>query len=297
MFFFFSFFLFCPISVQHHAIPLNTRKGWKLDSCTDGALTRTTYRWALANPHLSQHIPSESRISRAAGVKRNGAPKRPHPAIGSIMSNLHLLLRVPSFERWPLRLHLFAPAAQAAWEASCATADGVLRRKLEVVTDFGPDGKGGRGTSSGDEAHADGASVASSAEGSASDTFRWGIDALALDYAPMKEYVEKSQSIFTFEREGTCIICKEELEHGNGLHVVCSASGCEGVGHLTCWSRHLLEQDQEGRDAVIPVQGRCPSCQADVRWDDMMKELTLRTRGPKEVTRLLKPTKRRPVRV
>ncbi|ROT39056.1 GIY-YIG catalytic domain-containing protein [Sodiomyces alkalinus F11] len=250
------------------------------------------FEWALNNPHLSLHIPSESRISRATGVKRNGAPKRPRPAVGSIMSNLHLLLRVPSFERWPLRLHLFAPAAHAAWEASCATADGAMRRDLQVVTDFGPEGNGGKGAASGDKTQGDAASVASSVGWDSGAAGR-GIDALALDYAPIKEYVEKAQSIFTFEREGVCIICKEELEHGNGSYAVCSASGCEGVGHLTCWSRHLLGQDQEGKEAVIPVQGHCPSCLGDVKWDDMMRELTLRIRGSKEIAKLLKPTKRR----
>lgn len=232
-------------------------------------------RWALTNPHLSLHIPSESRISKSAGVKRNGHPKRPRPGLNSIMSNLHLLLRVPSFARWPLSLHFFVRAAHAAWETSCgASDDATALEDLSVQTDF-------------DELEATEATAEEAR----------GIHALPLDYAPLKDYAEKARSIFSFEREGDCVACKEQLTHGDdrGLQVVCPNDGCEGVGHIACWSRHLLgaEAAAEEDDTIMPKQGRCPSCGGAVRWSDMMRELTLRERGEKEVDKLLKAKKKR----
>jgi structure-specific endonuclease subunit SLX1 len=192
--------------------------------------------------------------------------------MSSVMANIHLLLRVPSFLRWPLNLHFFAPAAHSAWLATCDVATEPLRSDLKIATDFGPNGT---------------KSAKSAAAEEGSEPEAWGIHSLPLDYTPMKEYAEKTRSIISFEREGKCVVCKEELDHGAGLHVVCSNGSCEGVGHLTCWSRHLLAQEGDG-EAMMPTHGRCPSCQGAVKWSDMMKELTLRERSPKEVDKLLK---------
>lgn len=249
---------------------------WEMVAIVSGfpsMMAALKFEWALANPHLSLHIPSESRISKSAGVKRNGHPKRPRASMSSVMANIHLLLRVPSFLRWPLNLHFFVSAAHSAWLASCDVATEPVRPGLQVATDFGPKkAKLAKGAATAEEG---------------SESAPWGIHSLPLDYAPMKEYAEKTRSIISFEQEGKCIVCKEELGHGAGLHVVCSSVGCEGVGHLACWSRHLLAQEGN-EEAMMPTHGRCPSCHNAVQWGDMMKELTLRERSPKEVDKLLK---------
>jgi structure-specific endonuclease subunit SLX1 len=38
---------------------------------------------------------------------------------------------------------------------------------------------------------------------------------------------------------------------------------------------------------LIPVKGHCPNCKAEIRWVDVVKELSLRIRGQKEVEKLL----------
>ncbi|WYZ38239.1 hypothetical protein EsH8_III_000153 [Colletotrichum jinshuiense] len=233
-----------------------------------GMVAALKFEWALTNPHLSLHIPSASRITVSNGVKKNGHPRRPRASLASTLSNLQLLLSVPSFRRWPLRLHFFARDVYKAWQSQPATSAEPLCQPLDIVTDFGAD------------------------PAAPSDDAPWGIHTLPLDYTPMKEYVEKGQSIMAFEREGSCVICKEALPHGQGLHAVCPNEGCEGVGHLSCWSRHMLHHEGE-QQAIIPVQGRCPQCGGDVRWVDVMKELTLRERGSKEIETLLKKKKRR----
>ncbi|KAK0378225.1 GIY-YIG catalytic domain-containing protein [Colletotrichum limetticola] len=233
-----------------------------------GMVAALKFEWALTNPHLSLHIPSTSRITVSNGVKKNGRPRRPRASLSSILSNLQLLLGVPSFRRWPLTLHFFAKDVHKAWVSSSAKSTEPLRNTLNIVTDFGPD------------------------PAASSDDVAWGIHALPVDYTHMKPYIEKAQSIITFEREGSCVVCKEALPHGQGLHAVCPNESCEAVGHLSCWSRHMLHHEED-REVVVPIQGRCPQCGGHIQWVDMMKELSLRERGAKEVEALLKVKKRR----
>ncbi|KAF6807178.1 giy-yig catalytic domain-containing protein [Colletotrichum sojae] len=233
-----------------------------------GQVAALKFEWALTNPHLSFHIPDESRISRTTSYKKNGLPRRPRATLASVLSNLHLLLRVPSFRRWPLTLHFFSRDVHTAWQSVAASAE-PLQSTLAVVTDFGPD---------------------PAAPPSDEPPAPWGIYALPVDHAPLKDYVGKGQAISAFEREGNCVVCDEALPHGQGLHAVCPNEDCEGVGHLPCWSRHLLQEEGES-NAVVPTRGHCPQCGSPVKWADMMKELTLRERGTKEIEALFK-TKR-----
>lgn len=231
----------------------------------------SVWRWALANPHLSLHIPSESRISIATQRKKNGQPKRPRQSLTSVLSNLHLLLGVPSFGRWPLTLHFFHKDAHKAWKAWLAESNDLVPTNLVIETDFGP-------------------STATSAPEQVGGE-SWGIHALALNYKPLRNYVEKTNSIFSFEREGDCVHCGQDMPTGQGLYAVCPNHDCEAVGHITCWSNHLLSGEGP-QDAVVPIQGECPSCKGQLRWGDMMKELSLRIRDPREVEKLLKTTKK-----
>ncbi|EAQ86404.1 hypothetical protein CHGG_07657 [Chaetomium globosum CBS 148.51] len=240
------------------------------------------FEWALNNPHLSMHIPSAERLVVSTQRNRNGRPRRPAKSLASVASSLHLLLRVPSFARWPLCVQFFNRDAFAAWEKWCAgvsLGERGLRESWKVVTDFG------EGVTSG------GSGEVAAAEGEDEAPAPWGIHALPLDYEPMKEYVAKGQEIFEFERQGRCVVCREEMKSGEGLHAVCTHEGCDGVGHISCWSRSFLKNNDTG--SILPVQGQCPMCKEEVDWADMMKELTLRLRGQKEVDKLLKRKRKR----
>ncbi|KAK5656709.1 hypothetical protein OQA88_4256 [Cercophora sp. LCS_1] len=242
------------------------------------------FEWALTNPHVSLHIPSSSRLT-VSTQRRKGRPRRPTKSLVSIVSNLHLLLRVPSFARWPLRLHFFATEVHAAWLKWCSTVSEPLRDTLTVGTDFGGTSSKGRELATAEEKEA---------EDDAEKAKPWGIHALPLDYEPIKEYVSKGQGVFEFEREGNCVVCHEAIAAGEGLHAVCVNDGCEGVGHLSCWSKHFLrDHAPAGDEIILPIQGRCPKCHGEVQWGDMMKELTLRVRGQKEVEKLLKTKRKR----
>lgn len=179
------------------------------------------------------------------------------------MSNIHLLTGVPSFARWPLSVHFFAKEAHKSWETWLKSAEQPDRPGLTILTDFVDD------------------------DPTCGDLTR-GIHALPVDYQPIKPYVEKAQNIVTFERQGDCTHCKTAMEPEQGLYAICPNEGCEAMGHLTCWSEHALLSEGAAKEELIPKACTCPSCGGPVHWGDMMKELTLRTRGQDAVAKLIK---------
>lgn len=226
---------------------------------------------------------------------------------------------MPSFARWPLKLHFFDKDVFARWDRYGATS-GVqpLRETLEVVTDFKPAAveeadvpkegadvgqkkkkdatkkKKGAEASKEDEAVEEEEEEGKEPGYEATEGPTWGIHSLPLDHTPLASYLEKGQDISTFEREGKCVVCQQQLEHDKGLYAICLNGKCEGVGHLDCWSRHLLRQrDEDSADGfILPMEGHCPKCSGAVKWGDMMRELTLRVRGQNEVEKVLKKSKR-----
>ncbi|KAG8424744.1 Slx4p interacting protein [Metarhizium acridum] len=214
------------------------------------------FEWALTNPHLSLHIPDETRLSISTQRKKNGMPRRPLHSLKSIMSNIHLLTGVPSFVRWPLNVHFLAREAYTAWESRIQATREPSRDGLEILTDFGSSSSSG------------------------------GIHALPVDYSAIAEYVVKAHDVVKFEQEGNCVHCAEELESGKGLHGMCPNDKCKAMGHLDCWGKHALSG--ENTTHIISDRCSCPSCGAPVRWGDMVKELSLRVRGNKDVQKLVK---------
>ncbi|KAK2595045.1 Slx4p interacting protein [Conoideocrella luteorostrata] len=221
------------------------------------------FEWALTNPHLSLHIPVESRVSVATQKKKNGMPKRPHHSLKSIISNIHLLTGVPSFARWPLNVHFLAKEAYSAWQNRIKSLQQSSESGPQILTDF-----------------------SKPRDKEASSVAAGGIYALPVDYDPMTEYVVKTHEVVNFEQEGKCVHCAQELESGKGLHAMCPNKTCKAMGHLACWSKHALSNDTT--EHIIPDRCLCPKCGEDIRWGDMVKELSLRVRGPAEVKKLLK---------
>ena len=222
-------------------------------------------RWALTNPHLSLHIPEDSRVTISTQTKKNGMPRRPSHSLRSIMSNIHLLTDVPSFARWPLNVHFLDKDAFRAWENRIKAMQKPSRDGLRILTNF-------------NEQRDDHTNSVTSTSG--------GIHSIPLDYAPIAAYVAKAHDVVNFEQEGNCVHCGHGLASGKELHAMCPNASCTAMGHLDCWSRHALSDDVAGH--IIPENCVCPSCRGDVRWGDMMKELTLRMRGGGEVKKLLR---------
>ncbi|TGO09823.1 hypothetical protein BTUL_0153g00090 [Botrytis tulipae] len=249
---------------------------WEMACIVTGfptSIAALQFEWAWQNPHMTLHIPPSARISHATQKKRSGHPKRPRHSLQSLLSNLHILLSVPSFSRWPLEVRLFAPDVHKAWVKWSKAATGSLRDTLPIITDFPP------------------------AESEVNDEFGqtedrpYGIEALKVAYEDTKSHVEKGERIFCPDMKESCDICDQDLQHNSGLYTICPNIDCNSITHMTCLSQHLLqgEKDERLSEQLVPVKGRCPGCQMEIRWNDVVKELSLRTRGQKVVEKLLKP--------
>ncbi|KAL3423105.1 GIY-YIG catalytic domain-containing protein [Phlyctema vagabunda] len=235
------------------------------------------FEWAWQNPHITQHIPADSRLTVATQKKRSGHPKRPRLSMTSGLSNLHLLLRVPSFARWPLEVRFFSEDVHKAWSRWMRDCPDVLPDSTAIITDFP-------------------SKAPTPIEEPMSPTSKkrkldYGIEALPIDYKNHKSHVEKAKVAIEFEQEGSCAICAATLEHDEGIYTICPNMDCNAVTHLTCLGQHFLFNDDDGGEALVPQSGRCPKCNTQQQWIDIVKELSLRTRGQKEVEKLLKVRK------
>lgn len=227
-------------------------------------------RWAWQNPHVTQHIAAEDRIQHAAGKKRSGQPKRPRHTVSSLISNLHVLLRSPSFFRWPLEIRFFSKTVYHAWVRwTTKIAQEPIRSSINIIKDFSID----------KDASSD---VEDPENGTVSGEIYRRMAHLPINYTNHKPHVEK---VIDLVREGNCKLCKKTLEHDGGLYIICPTAGCETVTHMSCLSKHFMD---DGSEDLVPINGTCPGCHTHLVWSDIVKELSLRMRGQKEVQKLLK---------
>ena len=188
----------------------------------------------------------------------------------SLLSNLHLLLRVPSFSRWPLEIRFFSEDIHEAWLEWSQAVSQPLRSSISIIQDFPSNSTTEKEGS--DFPHAKKRKI------------DHGVGALDIGYGNHKAHVAKGRELVEFEREGKCTLCKHDLKHNAGIYAICPNTECESVTHLTCLGKHFVEDS----DSVVPIKGNCPSCNTELRWVDIVKEVTLRVRGQKEVEKLLK---------
>ena len=115
-----------------------------------------------------------------------------------------------------------------------------------------------------------------------------GIHALDVDYKPLKSHLEKSKACFNTPI--SCTFCNQGLPPDGAMSLLCPSQGCSIAGHLDCFASSFLGGDSR---SLVPIDGKCPGCGSALRWIDLVKELSLRMRAPKEVEAIMKPKKSR----
>ncbi|EAT81697.2 hypothetical protein SNOG_11198 [Parastagonospora nodorum SN15] len=98
------------------------------------------FEWAWQNTHATRHIDKDVRDARAEelqkGKKKATSPgrrrKRPPMSLEARLKNLHHLLSVDSFCRWPLNLRFFAPDVFVQWERHTTKMTTTLRKSITI---------------------------------------------------------------------------------------------------------------------------------------------------------------------
>ncbi|KAL1297759.1 hypothetical protein AAFC00_006296 [Neodothiora populina] len=228
------------------------------------------FEWAWQNTHLTRHIAVEDRITQTqqrtsskTGRTRK-RPGRPRVSLTDKLANLHILLRAKSFERWPLEVKFFAPDVFKYWERWISKTSEKVRPGIKIALELN------------EPVHGPGENVQQNV----------GISALDVTFQPMKSLIEKSRILLT-NPGNECAVCKKKAEPTSSLLLVCSKDECKSVFHMACLSNHFLSTELD-RAAIVPTQGHCPTCKTALRWEALVKVLSVRMRGEKEIVELFK---------
>ena len=121
------------------------------------------------------------------------------------LSNLHLLLRVPSFARWPLKVRFFCEDVFQKWLLWSERADGKIRSGIEIALE-----------PKSDEAAAEGASVTFNtrpiSKRKPEAVGKGGVEGIDVGYRSVKDHIEKSIFLLTDDETTIC-----SMSHGCSL--------------------------------------------------------------------------------
>jgi len=229
---------------------------------------------------MTRHIERDVRDARSEDLQKkgkgkeiggSGRRKRPPMSLEARLKNMHHLLGVKSFERWPLHVRFFSPDVFSLWEKYTVKMSPLLRKSITVrltPAEYPVMPTDGSTEKLGDRIPA-------------------VIRMIAVAYEDCKTHVEKSKALLGDEKHNACDVCNKVLDISTSLCLVCPLETCRTVSHMTCLSRKFLA-DEGNQEALIPVEGICPGCRTPVKWITLMKELSLRIRGEQEIETMFK---------
>lgn len=243
------------------------------------------FEWAWQNAHLTRHIPHDERISFAASrIKTSPKSKRtrrrpgkPKSSLTERLSNLHLLLRVPYFSNWPLELRFFSEDVFQFWQTWCQRVDAQISPRIKVWLDKPKES----GDSIGEidlEATRKQRKLDMIGKG--------GVEGVDPTYASLRPVLERGHMILEDDEMLSCSLCDRSLTPTRDFITICPQADCQSCHHMVCLSNHFL--DAGSTSSIVPTGGHCPDCNTRLSWAELMKEMTLRVRGEKEVLKLLK---------
>ncbi|KAF2858580.1 hypothetical protein K470DRAFT_203115, partial [Piedraia hortae CBS 480.64] len=109
------------------------------------------------------------------------------------------------------------------------------------------------------------------------------IQEVDVTFADMGGLVQKNLARFEDAEWLNCAICNKGLPPSGNMTLICPGEGCDAMLHVQCLAASFLA----GTDAIVPIGGKCPSCQKELLWLDLVKELRLRTYGKEKRDALL----------
>lgn len=219
----------------------------------------------------------KTRVNYKTGKTRKKLA-RPRTSMTDKLSNLHLLLRAPYFAKMPLELRFFNASVYKSWQVWDARLDKHVPPSIKIVLDLP------------DEANQD----AKAAEGQAVPKKRkaelfgtGGVAGVDPTYARFQPVFLKLHDLLAHKDvPKECDVCEENIDVDTELFNICLDAECCSLTHLSCLSTRFLKESRSS--ALVPTTGTCPSCHTSLQWSELMRALTLRMRGQKEVNKLLK---------
>ncbi|KAL8751971.1 MAG: hypothetical protein Q9199_006066 [Rusavskia elegans] len=261
------------------------------------------FEWAWQNFHTTKKIPNDQRLDmpkEAAKRKKSKLPpsnaehqqkkrkriKRPQLNLRNSLSNLHLLLRVPSFNRSPLAIRFLCSDVYQSWLTHSKRDGGELREDFRVFCDFEKFPKPTVDLES---------STAEAAEKKESHTMAI-LEKIDVTYSGLKPHIAKSIALAAEMRLQICSVCEHVLDPENAMILVCPSEQCPAVSHMACLAKKWL-QTQPSPGFLLPISGTCSQCSREHQWIDIVKESSIRARGGKHLAKLMKEPRMRKSKV
>ncbi|KAG0638235.1 hypothetical protein HOY80DRAFT_888323 [Tuber brumale] len=255
---------------------------WEMTCIVSGftsAVAALQFEWAWQNPDKTSKIEKSQRISKSIHTKTNLGRTRiisPRTGVKTLLANLHLLMRVPAFGRWPLSVRFFAEDLYVGWEAHCRTKCSPLKA-VEVKLDLRKS-ESSRSPSPPPNNRRMGGKVERFPP-----TGEGGLQGLDITNDHLDRHMQKARDLLRDE-DIKCGVCAGGVSHdGGATAVVCPHAFCNHVAHLKCLSQVFLQADASY--AVLPTEGLCPECKRSTKWVDLVRELSSRTRRRPEATK------------
>ncbi|MDI1485756.1 MAG: Slx4p interacting protein [Ramalina farinacea] len=247
------------------------------------------FEWAWQNPHVTKRFAEADHVAKDKVPKRTTKsgrtiPRRPQVTLSGGLGTLHGLLRGPSFAAWPLSVRFFCKDVHRVWEAWASRSAGDIPETIDVILDE---------RQSLQDVISEQQPLSSqprrkrrySASGAG------GVDGLDVSYASVRAHLEKSIFMLAEDEPIACAVCSNDLGQGKRTALVCPDARCRTASHMSCLADKFLAETGTG-DLMVPASGHCPACNAETQWVDLVREMSLRAKGQREVAILMKKPKR-----
>ncbi|KAI4123270.1 MAG: hypothetical protein LQ338_005351 [Usnochroma carphineum] len=254
-------------------------------------------RWAWQNFHITKKVTEQQREEQIANsgkplkrkrivdvppaphqqCQKKKRPRRPQVTLKNALTNLHVLLRVPSFNRLPLEVRFFCDDVHNEWLQYNEKACGEFRHHLHVTKDIRDSSK----LAAEDERHVD---PQTGHKRKFAPSGLGGVEGIDVSYSRLKTHVKKSIRLLVESDTKRCSVCVTDLEPQSSTAVTCPADECPAMFHMACIAKQRSDAGISGD--ILPISVRCPRCHSEHSWVDLVKELSIRVRGGKDLSQL-----------